>query len=115
FFMDTGILEIRSLFDTFAEACAAIKNYVTKTNTVLILDKTSKNPDSSGYRQAYFVCEKRENIVEKKRIILLNELEHNYEICLEATKFSTTIRKFDQNDLGLIEKLSDNGLRTKDI
>ncbi|CAG8806225.1 27679_t:CDS:2, partial [Gigaspora margarita] len=84
--MDIGILEIGSLFDTFAKACAAIKNYATKTNTVLILDTISKNPD-----------------------------EHNYEICLEATKFSTTIRKFDQNDFELIEKLSDDGLQTKDI
>ncbi|CAG8782216.1 5021_t:CDS:1, partial [Gigaspora rosea] len=40
---------------------------------------------------------------------------HNHDICLEATKFSTAICKFDQNDLGLIVKLSDNRLQTKNI
>ncbi|CAG8808574.1 17071_t:CDS:1, partial [Gigaspora rosea] len=38
---------------------ASIENYAAKTNMVLILGKTSKNPDGSGYRQAYFVCEKQ--------------------------------------------------------
>ncbi|CAG8805457.1 39308_t:CDS:2, partial [Gigaspora margarita] len=138
-FIDIGTLEIGFLFDTFAEAHAAIKNYAAKTNTMLILGKTSKNPDSSGYRQAYFVCEKQKKYSEKeenyttkrtgycfcigvnyrkrtnKFVITKSILEHNHEICLEATKFSTAIRKFNQNDLGLIEKLSDDGLRAKDI
>ncbi|RIB30410.1 hypothetical protein C2G38_2265872 [Gigaspora rosea] len=122
-FMDIGTIEIGFLFDTFAEARVAIENYAAKTNMVLILDKTSKNPDGSGYRQAYFVCEKQgkyggkeENYTTKrtgccfcigvnyrkhtnKFVITKSILEHNHEICLEATKFSTAICKFDQNDL----------------
>ncbi|CAG8645833.1 3252_t:CDS:2, partial [Gigaspora margarita] len=64
--IDIGILEIGFYFDTFANACAAIENYATKTNMVLILDKASKNPDSSCYRQAYFVCEKQEKYSRKE-------------------------------------------------
>ncbi|CAG8848137.1 6706_t:CDS:2, partial [Gigaspora margarita] len=118
-FMNIGTLEIRSLFDTFVEAHTAIENYATKTNTLLILDKTFKNPDEENYttkRTGYCFCigvnyRKCTN----KFVITKFILEHNHKICLKATKFSTAIRKFDQNDLGLIEKLSDNGLRAKDI
>ncbi|CAG8782313.1 37983_t:CDS:2 [Gigaspora margarita] len=54
----------------------------------------------------------RVNMAEKKKNI---PPKHNHEVCLEATKFSPVICKFDQDDLGLIERLYDNGLRTKDI
>ncbi|RIB06778.1 hypothetical protein C2G38_2216191 [Gigaspora rosea] len=70
---------------SFAKAHVAVKNYAAKTNTVLILDKTFKNPDSSA----------------KDR--------HTY--LFGNNKISTAIHKSNQNNLGSIEKLSDNGLR----
>ncbi|CAG8820717.1 26139_t:CDS:1, partial [Gigaspora rosea] len=42
-------------------------------------------------------------------------LMHNHELCLDATKFSTVAYKFDKDNLGLIKKLHDDELRTKDI
>ncbi|CAG8615643.1 11637_t:CDS:2 [Gigaspora rosea] len=137
--METNVLRTESTFNTFDEARAAIEKYAAKTGTNLILGNTTKNSDGSGYRQAYFVCEKQgkyggkgEQYITKrtgcpfvigvnyrKRIkkfaITKSNLEHNHDIFLEATRFSTIARKFDQNDLGLIEKLNDDGLRTKDI
>ncbi|CAG8812154.1 4796_t:CDS:1, partial [Racocetra persica] len=46
---------------------AAIKGYAAETSTNLILGKTTKYPDGSGYRQAYFFCEKQGNYGGKKQ------------------------------------------------
>ncbi|CAG8801450.1 6115_t:CDS:1, partial [Gigaspora rosea] len=40
---------------------------------------------------------------------------HNYEVNLDARKFSSNMRKIDPNELGIIGELHDNGLRIKDI
>ncbi|CAG8771284.1 2966_t:CDS:2, partial [Racocetra persica] len=40
---------------------------------------------------------------------------HNHEIYPDTRKFSSNMHKLDQNKLGMIEVLHDNGLRTKDI
>ncbi|CAG8736528.1 13619_t:CDS:2, partial [Cetraspora pellucida] len=137
--MNIDTIRTGSIFATFPEARAAIETYAAKTNTVLILGRTTKNPDGSGYRQAYFVCERQGKYSGKEEkhttkrtgcsfmiginyrkhsknfVITKCCLEHCHDICPEATKFSPAIHKFDQDDLGLIEKLCNNGLRTKDI
>ncbi|CAG8631220.1 10885_t:CDS:2 [Ambispora gerdemannii] len=137
--METDIPEIGRVFLMFAEIHTVIKRYAAKTNAVLILGKTSKNPDGSDYRQAFFVCEKQEKYGEKNEkhiikrtgcpfsvgvnyckkaqefVITKSYLEHNHDLCLNVTKFSTVMHKFDQNDLGLIEKLHNNDLQTKNI
>ncbi|CAG8776246.1 4818_t:CDS:1, partial [Racocetra persica] len=136
--MDTSAVESGRAFATFAEACVTIERYAMQMNSVIILGKTSKIPDN-GYRQALFVCEKQEKysgkndeyttkrvgynfaigINYRKRtdiyVITKSCLEYNHDVCLSATKFSTVSRKLDNDDLGLIERLYDNGLRTKDI
>ncbi|CAG8821019.1 18128_t:CDS:1, partial [Racocetra fulgida] len=48
-------------FSTFDEAHAFIENYAAQAQIVIILKKSTKNPDGSGYRKAYFVCEKQGN------------------------------------------------------
>ncbi|CAG8843408.1 734_t:CDS:2, partial [Gigaspora margarita] len=68
-------------FNTFDKVRAAIEGYIAKTNTNLILGKTTKYPDGSGYRQAYFFCEKQEKYI------------------------NTVAHKFDQSDLDFTEKL----------
>ncbi|CAG8807218.1 6367_t:CDS:1, partial [Cetraspora pellucida] len=137
--MNIDIIRTGSIFTTFPEARAAIETYAAKTNTVLILGRTTKNSDGSGYRQVYFVCERQGkyggkeekhttkrtgcpfmigiNYRKRSKNFVITKccLEHCHDICPEATKFSPAIRKFDQDDLGLIEKLCDNGLRTRDI
>ncbi|CAG8668725.1 50_t:CDS:2, partial [Ambispora gerdemannii] len=137
--METDILKTGRVFPTFAEVRVVIKRYATKTNAVLILGKTSKNPDGSDYRQTFFVCEKQGKYGKKNEkhttkrtgcsfsvgvnyhkkvqefIITKSCLEHNHDLCLDAMKFSTVMCKFDQNDLGLIEKLYNDDLQTKDI
>ncbi|CAG8804678.1 35353_t:CDS:1, partial [Racocetra persica] len=129
--IDTSIVESGCPFTTFAEAHATIEKYAMQTNSVIILGKTTKNSDNS-YRQALFVCEKQgkyggknEEFITKRTgcpfaiglnyhkhtneyVITKSCLEHNYDICLSATKFSTVIRKLDDDDLGLVEKLYDN-------
>ncbi|CAG8778695.1 17977_t:CDS:2, partial [Cetraspora pellucida] len=136
--IDTSTVESGCPFTTFAKACATIEKYAMQTNSVIILGKTTKNFDNS-YRQALFVYEKQEKYSSKNKefitkctgclfaiglnyhkhaneyVIMKSCLKHNHDICLNATKFSTVIRKLDNNDLGLVEKLYDNGLRTKDI
>ncbi|CAG8842100.1 39521_t:CDS:2 [Gigaspora margarita] len=98
----------------------------------------TKNSDNS-YRQALFVYEKQEKYSgrndeyttkhtecpfaigihyhkrTKKYVITKSYLEHNHDVCLNATKFSTVSHKLDNDDLGWIKKLYDNRLRTKDI
>ncbi|CAG8746548.1 18279_t:CDS:2, partial [Gigaspora rosea] len=130
--IDTSTVEAGRTFATFHEARA------TQIDSVIILGKTTKNPDNI-YRQAHFACEKQEKYIRKndaytmKRIgcpfvisinyckrnkefaITRSCLEHNHEVCSDATKFSTVVRKLNQDDLGLIETLHSNGLRTKDI
>ncbi|CAG8826501.1 7279_t:CDS:2, partial [Racocetra persica] len=69
--------------------------------------KQQKNSNGSGYRQVLFACEKQRSYNGKK--------EHSHEIYLDARKFSSNMRKFDQDKLDTIEKLHDTGLRTKDI
>ncbi|CAG8780630.1 24389_t:CDS:1 [Cetraspora pellucida] len=136
--IDTSTVEFRCIFAIFVEACATIENYAAQTNSVIILEKTKKNPNNS-YKQALFVCEKQEKYTETNNIyttkciecsfaisiyyrkydkefaITKLCLEHNYDFCSDATKFSSVIRKLNQNDLGLIEKLHNDKLRTKDI
>ncbi|CAG8650252.1 8840_t:CDS:2, partial [Scutellospora calospora] len=72
------------IFFTFDEACAFVENYASQTNIVTILGKTTKNSDDSGYRQAFFVCEKQGSYNGKKKHILLSEqqqkLQELYEI-----------------------------------
>ncbi|CAG8684983.1 9495_t:CDS:1, partial [Ambispora gerdemannii] len=123
--METDIPETEHVFPTFAEVHVVIKRYVAKTNAVLILGKTFKNPDGSDYRQVFFVCEKQGKYGEKNEkhttkrtgcpffvgvnyrkraqefVITKSCLEHNYDLCLDVTKFSTIMCKFDQNDLVL--------------
>ncbi|CAG8803621.1 17159_t:CDS:2, partial [Cetraspora pellucida] len=140
--MDTNTILIpkkESTFFTFGEACAFLENYTAQTNIVLILGKTTIDPDSNSYRQATFACEKQGKYNGKKDTystkrtgcqfsISLNYrkrnnefaitqvcLKHNHIICPDARKFSINMRKLDQNELGMIENLHDSGLRTKDI
>ncbi|CAG8826656.1 17365_t:CDS:1 [Gigaspora margarita] len=137
--IDSSIVVSECTFNTFSEACTTIEKYAAQTNAIIILDKTTRNSDKSNYRQALFVCKKQgkySGVNEEyttKRIgcsfaiainyqkrsqkfaITKSILEYNYELCLNATKFSTVARKFDKDNLGLIEKLHDDGLRTKDI
>ncbi|CAG8715935.1 7915_t:CDS:2 [Gigaspora rosea] len=136
--IDTSTVESGCTFATFAEACATIEGYAGRTNSVIILGKTKKNPDNS-YKQVLFVCEKQGKYAgtndayttkcigcpfaisvyyrkrDKEFAIIKSCLEHNHDPCSDATKFSSVMRKLDQNDLGLIEKLHNDGLRTKDI
>ncbi|RIB14112.1 hypothetical protein C2G38_2196080 [Gigaspora rosea] len=136
--MDASTVKSGCDFTTFAKACATIESYTMQTNSVIILEKTTKNSDNS-YRQALFVCKKQGKYRErndeyttkrtgcpfaiginyrkraKKYVITKLCLEHNHNVCLSATKFSTVSRKLDNDDLGLIEKLYNNELRTKDI
>ncbi|CAG8471523.1 14103_t:CDS:2 [Racocetra fulgida] len=136
---NSSVVEPERIFDTFSEACATIEQYATQTNAVVILDKTTRNSDNSDYIQATFVCEKQGNYngtneehttkhigcpfaitinyckCSQKFAITKSKLEHSYKPCLDAVKFSTVERKFDKDDLGLIEKLHDDELRTKDI
>ncbi|CAG8675354.1 27960_t:CDS:2 [Racocetra persica] len=86
--IDSSVVESGHIFDTFSKACATIKQYATQTNTIVILERM-KN--------------------------IQQNLEHNHEPCLDTVKFSTVAHKFDKDVLGLIEKLHDDGLRTKDI
>ncbi|RIB12016.1 hypothetical protein C2G38_2042182 [Gigaspora rosea] len=104
--IDTSTVEAGRTFATFHEARA------TQIDSVIILGKTTKNPDNI-YRQAHFACEKQEKYIRKndaytmKRIgcpfvisinyckrnkefaITRSCLEHNHEVCSDATKFST--------------------------
>ncbi|CAG8808801.1 17988_t:CDS:1, partial [Racocetra fulgida] len=134
------IPEIGCTFSTFGEARAFIENYAAQTNIVTILGKTTRNSDGNGYRQAYFVCEKQggyngkneEKYTTKRTgcpfVIGINYhkctnvfaitklcLKHSHDIDPDARKFSINMRKLDQNELGVIEELHNNGLRTKDI
>ncbi|CAG8835445.1 34983_t:CDS:1, partial [Racocetra persica] len=115
-------------------------NYAAQTNIIVILAKTTKNKDGSGYRQAFFACEKQRQYNSKKEdayttkwtsclfVVGLNYrkrikkfvitklcLEHNHEINPDSRKFSSNIRKFSPNILDMIGELHDNGLRIKDI
>ncbi|CAG8826908.1 43566_t:CDS:2, partial [Gigaspora margarita] len=136
--MDASTVESEYDFTTFIEACATIKKYAMQTNFVIILGKITKNSDNS-YRQALFVCERQGKYSRrndkyttkhteypfaiginyhkctKKYIITKLCLEHNHDVCLSTTKFSTVSCKFDNDNLGWIEKLYDNRLRAKDI
>ncbi|CAG8853300.1 38477_t:CDS:1, partial [Gigaspora margarita] len=56
--MDTSTVESECDFSTFSEACATIKKYAIQTNSVIILEKITKNSDNS-YRQALFIYEKQ--------------------------------------------------------
>ncbi|CAG8555690.1 9876_t:CDS:1 [Cetraspora pellucida] len=136
--INTSIVEFRCTFATFAEACATIESYAAQTNSVIILEKTKKNPDNS-YKQALFVYRKQEKYArtndvyttkhigcsfaisvyyhkyDKEFAITKSCLEHNHDSCSDATKFSSIIRKLDQNNFRLIEKLYNNRLRTKAI
>ncbi|CAG8845377.1 23830_t:CDS:1, partial [Gigaspora margarita] len=47
------------VFAIFAKAQSAIKNYVIQNNTVIIIGKTTRNTNGSGYRQVSFVCKKQ--------------------------------------------------------
>ncbi|CAG8563728.1 7053_t:CDS:2, partial [Scutellospora calospora] len=137
--MDHSIVESGCDFDTFEEVRATIERYAMQTNIVIILGRMTKNPNNNSYIQVLFVCEKQGKYGEKndeyttkctgypfaiginyrkhtkKFVITKSHLEHNYNICLDTTKFSTVVRKLDKDDLGLVEKLYDNRLRTKDI
>ncbi|CAG8680632.1 12912_t:CDS:2, partial [Racocetra fulgida] len=120
--MNIDTIRTGSIFATFPEARAAIETYAAKTNTVLILGRTTKNPDGSGYRQAYFVCERQGKYGGKEEKHTTKRTGCPFMIGINYRKRSKNfvitnpaIRKFDQDDLGLIEKLCDNGLRTRDI
>ncbi|CAG8554970.1 20846_t:CDS:1 [Cetraspora pellucida] len=58
--IDSSIVKSECTFATFAKACATIKRYTAQTNTVIILDKMTRNSDNSCYRQALFVYKKQE-------------------------------------------------------
>ncbi|CAG8738707.1 40703_t:CDS:2, partial [Gigaspora margarita] len=90
-------------FTTFAEVRAVIKRYAIRTHTVIILGRTSKNPNGSSYKQAFFVCKKQGKYSGPNKKYTTSE------------QFSTVMRKLDQDNLGLIEKLHNDGLRTRDI
>ncbi|CAG8839099.1 33325_t:CDS:2, partial [Racocetra persica] len=104
--IETDIPEAGRVFTTFSEIYVLVEQYAAKTNTILILGKTSKNPDGSGYRQVFFVCERQGkygvNYHKKAQeyVITKSCLEHNHDLHSNATKFSTIMRKLDQNDLG---------------
>ncbi|CAG8480474.1 28011_t:CDS:2 [Racocetra persica] len=127
-------------FSTFEKARAFIENYAAQTNIVVILVKTTKNKDGSSYRQAFFACKKQGQYNGKKEdayttkwtgclfVVGLNYCkrikkfvitklcsEHNHEINPDSRKFSSNIRKFSLNELGMIGELHDNRLRIKDI
>ncbi|CAG8828673.1 29232_t:CDS:2, partial [Racocetra persica] len=120
-----------SVFSTFEKARAFIENYAAHTNTVIFLAKTTKNKDGSGYRQEQYNGKKEKYITkqigcsfvarinyskhEKKFAITKLCLEHNHEVNPDARKFSSNMRKFDLNELGMIRELHNNGLRIKDI
>ncbi|CAG8832151.1 10352_t:CDS:2, partial [Gigaspora margarita] len=137
--IDSSAVKVGSTFSTFSEAHKTIERYAAQTSPVIILGKTTRNSDNNNYRQALFVCEKQGKyngtnevhttkrfgypfaiaINYRKRsqlfVITKSVLEHNHESCLDARNFSIIARKFDKDDLGLIEKLHSDGLRTKDI
>ncbi|CAG8635989.1 20081_t:CDS:2, partial [Racocetra persica] len=124
--IDTSTVESGRPFTTFAEAYTTIEKYTMQTNSVIILEKTTKNSDNKKYggKNEEFITKRTEcpfaiglNYYKctNEYVIMKSYLEHNHDICLSATKFSTIIRKLDDDDLGLVEKLYDNGLRTKDI
>ncbi|CAG8795443.1 9240_t:CDS:2, partial [Cetraspora pellucida] len=108
----TLVLKIRNEFSTFDEACVFIENYVAQTNIVIIMAKTTKNSNGSGYRQVLFAYKKQHT---NKFAITRLHLKHNHKIYSDARKFSSNMHKFDQDELGTIEKLHDTGLQTKDI
>ncbi|CAG8638187.1 1782_t:CDS:2, partial [Cetraspora pellucida] len=124
--------------DTIDTTHATIESYAAQMKSVIILEKTKKNSNNS-YKQILFVCEKqgqyaRKNDAyttkctgypffiniyyrkhDKEFAITKSCLKHNYDPCSDATKFSSVMKKIDQNDLGLIEKLHNDGLRMKNI
>ncbi|CAG8814581.1 12065_t:CDS:1, partial [Racocetra fulgida] len=53
-------------FSIFDEARAFIEDYAAQTNVVVIIARTTKNSDGSGYRQALFACEKQGSYNGKK-------------------------------------------------
>ncbi|CAG8504356.1 26147_t:CDS:2 [Gigaspora margarita] len=115
----TNVLRTESTINTFDKAHVAIEKYAAKTSTNLILGNITKNSDEDQYitkrTGCPFVIGVNYHKHIKKFAITKSNLEHNHDIYLEATRFSTIAHKFDQNDLGLIEKLNNDGLRTKDI
>ncbi|CAG8595566.1 13703_t:CDS:2, partial [Racocetra persica] len=67
--MDTNntlILKKGDVFSTFAEVQSVVENYAIQNNTVIILGKTTRNTDGSGYRQVSFVCKKQGQYNKKK-------------------------------------------------
>ncbi|CAG8633502.1 6033_t:CDS:1 [Cetraspora pellucida] len=136
--INTSTIKSECTFVTFAEAHATIESYAAQTNSVIILGKTKKNSNNS-YKQTFIVYEilekyaKTNDVYTTKHIecpfaisvyyckhdkefaITKSCLEHNYGSCSDATKFSSVIRKLDQNNLRLIEKLHNDGLRIKNI
>ncbi|CAG8842626.1 31257_t:CDS:2, partial [Racocetra persica] len=95
-------------FSTFEEAHAFIENYAAQTNIIVILAKTTKNKDGSGYRQAFFACKKQVQYNGKKKDAYTTKRT-------DSRKFSNNMCKFSLNKLGIIGELHDNGLRIKDI
>ncbi|CAG8834579.1 15201_t:CDS:2, partial [Gigaspora margarita] len=106
--IDTSTVESEHTFAIFAEAHATIKDYVAQTNLVIILEKQKKIL-TIVISNVYYCKYNKEFAITKSC------LEHNHDSCSDTTKFSSIMRKLDQNDLGLIEKLHNNGLRTKNI
>ncbi|CAG8817725.1 40979_t:CDS:2, partial [Gigaspora margarita] len=54
--MKIDLSESGCTFTTFAEV---LERYAARIHTFIILGRTSKNPDGSSYKQAFFVCEKQ--------------------------------------------------------
>ncbi|CAG8460209.1 16290_t:CDS:2 [Gigaspora margarita] len=107
----------------FAEVRAVIERYAARTHTVIILGKTLMQGKYGGPNEKHttkrtgcpFVVGVNYHKKTQKFVITKTCLEHNHDIFPDATRFSTVMRKLDQDNLGLIEKLHNDGLRTRDI
>ncbi|CAG8837895.1 39115_t:CDS:2 [Gigaspora margarita] len=93
-------------FNTFDKVRATIEGYAAKTSTNLILGKTTKYPDGSGYRQAYFFCEKQGKYSGKKQQYTTKRTGCPFVVGVNYNKsINTVAHKFDPSDLDFTEKL----------
>ncbi|CAG8764896.1 7478_t:CDS:2 [Racocetra persica] len=112
--IDTSTVECEHTFSTFAKA------YNSYKQALFVYEKQEKytgNNDAYttkriGYSFAISIYYRKHD---KEFAITKLCLKHNHDPCSDATKFSSVIKKLDQNNLKLIEKLHNDRLRTKNI
>ncbi|CAG8818292.1 6445_t:CDS:2, partial [Gigaspora margarita] len=115
--IDTSTVESEHTFATFAEACATIEDYI---QVLFICEKQEKyGGTNDAYTTKYIGCPFAISVYyykcDKEFTITKSCLKYNHNPCSNTTTFSSVIRKLDQNNLRLIEKLHNDGLRMKNI